>query len=117
MTIDMETLRLWLDGGRPVTVLDVRPAEEREEWSIPGSLRVDAYDALRAENADALASVPIPPGAPVVTVCAAGRTSLLAAAAPVPRNSKTILQYNLEGLLPERDPSDLEAGSNGCAVG
>jgi glyoxylase-like metal-dependent hydrolase (beta-lactamase superfamily II)/rhodanese-related sulfurtransferase len=79
MTIDMETLRHWLDSGRPVTVLDVRPDKERQEWSIPGSLHVDAYDQLRAGKPSALDTVQIPGNAPVVTVCAMGRTSLLAA--------------------------------------
>jgi glyoxylase-like metal-dependent hydrolase (beta-lactamase superfamily II) len=79
MTIDMETLRTWLETGREVTILDVRPARERAEWSIPGSLHVDAYDALRAHDPHALDGVQLPLAVPVVTVCAAGRTSLIAA--------------------------------------
>jgi glyoxylase-like metal-dependent hydrolase (beta-lactamase superfamily II) len=78
-TIDVETLRRWLEEGRPVTVLDVRPASERAEWAIPGSLHVNAYDALRAHDPAALAEVEIPGDRPVVTVCAAGKTSLIAA--------------------------------------
>jgi len=27
-TIDVETLRMWLEEGRPVTILDVRPMVE-----------------------------------------------------------------------------------------
>ncbi len=50
MTIDVETLRAWLEEGRPVTVLDVRPTAERAEWAIPGSIHVNAYDALRAHD-------------------------------------------------------------------
>ena len=30
-TIDVETLRTWLEEGRPVTVLDIRPMQERVE--------------------------------------------------------------------------------------
>jgi hypothetical protein len=30
-TIDVETLRAWLEEGRPVTVLDIRPMAERAE--------------------------------------------------------------------------------------
>ena len=50
LTIAVETLRAWLEEGRPVTVLDVRPTVERAEWAIPGSIHIDAYDALRAHN-------------------------------------------------------------------
>jgi glyoxylase-like metal-dependent hydrolase (beta-lactamase superfamily II)/rhodanese-related sulfurtransferase len=78
-TIDVETLRRWLEEGRPVTVLDVRPAAERGEWAIPGSLHVDAYDALKAHDQSALAGVDVSGDGPVVTVCAAGKTSLIAA--------------------------------------
>src|SRR5207247_9789801 len=74
-----ETLRTWLEEGRPVTVLDVRPAAERQEWAIPGSIHVDAYDALLAHDPAALAVVDVPSDGPVVTVCAAGKTSLIAA--------------------------------------
>lgn len=78
-TVDVETLRSWLEEGRPITVLDVRPADERAEWAIPGSLHVNAYDALRARDPSALANVDVPGAGPVVTVCAAGKTSLIAA--------------------------------------
>src|SRR5260221_4551974 len=79
MTIDVETLRVWLEEGRPVTVLDVRPTVERAEWAIPGSIHIDAYDALRAHNPAALADVDVPSDGSVVTVCAAGKTSQIAA--------------------------------------
>src|SRR5207253_8662672 len=80
MTIDVETLRRWLEEGRPVTILDVRTTTERAEWAIPGSLHVDAYDALKAHDPAALADVDVPSDIPVVTVCAAGKTSQIAAA-------------------------------------
>ncbi len=78
-SIDVKTLQTWLEEGRPVTILDVRPAAERAEWAIPGSLHVDAYNALKAHDPAALASVNIPSNQPVVTVCAAGKTSQIAA--------------------------------------
>jgi glyoxylase-like metal-dependent hydrolase (beta-lactamase superfamily II)/rhodanese-related sulfurtransferase len=77
--INTNTLREWLDAGRKVTVLDVRPAHEREEWHIPGSIHVDAYDALKNNNPDALKSVELDKSDLVVTVCAGGRASLIAA--------------------------------------
>ena len=76
--IGVDALRDWLESGRPVTVLDIRPAVEREEWSIPGSLHLDPHEALRASTASPFAGVALPPGQPVVAVCARGNTSLLA---------------------------------------
>ena len=77
--VDVRKLRTWLEQGAPVTVLDVRPAAERSEWSIPGSLHRDAYDALRGGDPSALADVTLPTDRPIVTVCARGRTSEIAA--------------------------------------
>jgi len=79
LTIEMETFRQWLEQGRLVTVLDVRPAEERAEWMIPGSIHVDAYHALKAGDPQPLAGVMLPDDAPVVTICGAGKVSLIAA--------------------------------------
>jgi glyoxylase-like metal-dependent hydrolase (beta-lactamase superfamily II) len=87
--IDVETLRTWLEEGRPVTILDVRPAEERVEWAIPGSIHlVDAYRALNAHEQGALDAVDVADETPVVTVCGAGRTSQLAADALAARGVK-----------------------------
>jgi glyoxylase-like metal-dependent hydrolase (beta-lactamase superfamily II) len=77
-TIDAETLRSWLDAGKPVVVLDVRSAADRATWAIPGSLHIDAYDALKAHNAHALDGVVLPSDVPVVTVCNSGYTSRIA---------------------------------------
>jgi glyoxylase-like metal-dependent hydrolase (beta-lactamase superfamily II)/rhodanese-related sulfurtransferase len=63
----------------PVTILDVRPSDERTEWSIPGSQHIDAYARLRAGDEHALDEFNAPDDAQVITVCAAGRTSLIAA--------------------------------------
>src|SRR5437879_5780541 len=78
-TISTEGLRELLERGAAVTVLDVRPAAERAEWSIPGSVHADAYDALRRGDPTALADFHPTNGDRVVTVCAAGKTSMLAA--------------------------------------
>src|SRR2546425_10609970 len=53
-TISTEGLRELLEQGAPVTVLDVRPAAERAEWAIPGSVHADAYEALRRRDPTAL---------------------------------------------------------------
>ncbi len=77
-TIDVDELRAMLAEHQPVTVLDVRKAEDRAEWAIPGSLHIDAYEALKAGDPGALADAAIPMDAPVVTVCGAGKVSLTA---------------------------------------
>jgi glyoxylase-like metal-dependent hydrolase (beta-lactamase superfamily II)/rhodanese-related sulfurtransferase len=78
-TIDVDTLRTWLDTGRPVTVLDVRSAVDRAEWTIPGSMHIDAYAALKIKDPHALDAVDLPGDTLVVTVCGAGKISLVAA--------------------------------------
>jgi rhodanese-related sulfurtransferase len=45
--IDSKTLRDMLDRGEPVTVVDVRKAEDHAEWSVPGSVNLDAHDRWR----------------------------------------------------------------------
>jgi glyoxylase-like metal-dependent hydrolase (beta-lactamase superfamily II) len=77
--VDTETLREWLDAHVPVTVVDIRTAEDRAQWAIPGSLHVDAYEAVRSGDPDALASLALDPARPVVTVCNAGKVSQTAA--------------------------------------
>src|SRR5258708_914157 len=77
--IDVSTLAKWLGEKRPVTIIDVRPKSEREEWSIPGSIHADVYDRLKANDQTAFDDLKISEHTPVVTVCAAGKTSLKAA--------------------------------------
>ena len=93
-SIAVETLRTWLEEGRPVTILDVRPAAERVEWAIPGSVHFDAYRALNQRDPHALDALDVAADAPVVTVCAAGRTSQLAAEQLAARG---IPAFSLEG--------------------
>jgi glyoxylase-like metal-dependent hydrolase (beta-lactamase superfamily II) len=77
--IDVDTLRDWLEARRPVTVVDVRPMAARAEWAIPGSVHVDAAEALRTGRPGPLADVALPADRPVVTVCNAGNSSEIAA--------------------------------------
>jgi glyoxylase-like metal-dependent hydrolase (beta-lactamase superfamily II) len=78
--IEAETLREWLDAQQPVTVLDIRTDADRAQWAIPGSMHLNAYEALRAGQPGALADATFPLDRPVVTVCNAGRVSQTAAA-------------------------------------
>jgi rhodanese-related sulfurtransferase len=66
--ISVETLRDMLEQGQLVTVLDVRHTGEWAEWAIPGSLNADVYDALKANQAEALAGINLRADRPVVTV-------------------------------------------------
>jgi glyoxylase-like metal-dependent hydrolase (beta-lactamase superfamily II)/rhodanese-related sulfurtransferase len=77
--IDATTLRDMLERGERVTVVDVRRGEDHAEWSIPGSVHFDAYDALHAGDERAMEELELPEGAPVVTVCGRGRSSAVAA--------------------------------------
>ena len=78
-SVDVKTLRGWLERGESVTVVDVRRAHEHEEWSIPGSVGYDAYDRLKAGDEGAMDDLAVPGDGPVVTVCNAGHASTTAA--------------------------------------
>ncbi len=93
-SVTVEQLRTWLANKENVVVLDVRPKEQREEWQIPGSIYVDAYKRLNANDATVLDEVSIPENSTVVTVCAAGRTSGIAANE---LRKKGIDAYSLDG--------------------
>ncbi|MBI4502741.1 MAG: MBL fold metallo-hydrolase [Gemmatimonadetes bacterium] len=73
-----DQLRAMLERGELVTVVDVRTAQDRAEWFIPGSLHVDVHDALWANDPRALSDFVLPSPGPIVTVCGQGRTSMLA---------------------------------------
>jgi glyoxylase-like metal-dependent hydrolase (beta-lactamase superfamily II)/rhodanese-related sulfurtransferase len=77
--IDTNTLRTMLEEGKEISILDIRPIEERTEWFIPGSIYLNAYDKLKANNPDALHGLYLDITVPVVTICAGGKTSMIAA--------------------------------------
>jgi glyoxylase-like metal-dependent hydrolase (beta-lactamase superfamily II)/rhodanese-related sulfurtransferase len=91
--IDVNTLDEWLTTGKEVTVLDIRPKDQREEWQIPGSLYADAYKRLRQGDYSVMDEVSLPENVPVVAVCAAGNTSKIAARE---LRKKGIEAYSLE---------------------
>ncbi len=78
-TIDTNTLRIWLETGKKVSILDIRPSDERTEWFIPGSVHFNAYDKLKASDPNALEGIRLDKTIPIVTVCGAGKASLIAA--------------------------------------
>ncbi len=92
--ITVETLRMWLEEGHPLTILDVRYTADRAEWWIPGSMHVDAYNALSTHDPAALSTVKLSKDIPVVTVCVSGITSQIAAEQLARRGMEA---YSLEG--------------------
>ncbi|HEU4859359.1 MAG TPA: MBL fold metallo-hydrolase [Chitinophagaceae bacterium] len=92
--VSTETLRNWLETRKEVSILDVRPIEERLEWFIPGSIYFNAYDKLKAHKPDALYGLHLDKRIPIVTVCAAGKTSSIAAGQ---LNEQGFEVYSLKG--------------------
>ena len=74
-----ELLRDWLEAGRAVDVIDIRPSAEYSAWKIPGARNIDVYWAIHANDPGALADYQARAGIPVVLVCFSGQTSLIAA--------------------------------------
>lgn len=77
-TMASEELRERLARAEPVTVLDIRKGEDFAEWTVPGSVHIDAYDALKAGQPSGLETADLPRDRPVVTVCGMGITAALA---------------------------------------
>ena len=77
--ISLSELLGLLSRQEDVAIIDIRPLAEREEWSIPGSRHVDVYAALKSGDEHALDDLDLDPANPVVTVCAVGKMSQLAA--------------------------------------
>jgi len=78
-TLDTNTLRAWLEAGKNISILDIRPIAERTEWYIPGSVHFNVYDKLKADRPYALRGLYLDKTIPIVTICAGGKTSLIAA--------------------------------------
>ena len=93
-TIDPNTLKDWLAKGKSVTVLDIRPDNERQEWFIPQSTHFNVFDQLKSGDKHALDSLNIDKEIPVVTVCAGGNLSQVAAEI---LSEKGYDAYSLEG--------------------
>src|SRR5687768_5131765 len=92
--ITVEQLQEKLNKHENVFILDVRPEDQRKEWKIADSVHVDAYKQLNAGDDTALDIVDLPHDSTVVTVCAAGRTSLLASKL---LQRKGVQAYSLDG--------------------
>ena len=92
--ITVKELQEKLSKHENVFILDVRPTDQRKEWKIADSIHIDAYEQLNAGDDTALDIVEVPQDSIVVTVCAAGRTSLLASKL---LQRKGVPAYSLKG--------------------
>ncbi len=95
-TINTQTLRNWLEVGHPLSILDIRPMSERAEWFIPQSIHFNAYDRLKNNDFEVFKDLHLDKNVPVVTFCAGGRMSLMAAKILALQGYDT---YSLEGGL------------------
>jgi len=93
-TIDTKTLREWLETGKEVSIIDIRPIQERAEWYIPQSIYINAYDKLKANDTTAFKGLHLDKKIPAVVICAGGKTSLIGA--EILRN-QGFDAYSLEG--------------------
>jgi glyoxylase-like metal-dependent hydrolase (beta-lactamase superfamily II)/rhodanese-related sulfurtransferase len=93
-SVNTDQLKTWLEDNENILVLDVRPKEQREEWQIPGSVYLNAYQRLNENDMSVMNEISIPENTIVVTVCAAGKTSSIAASE---LRKKGIQAYSLEG--------------------
>lgn len=92
--ITTDILRTWLEKGKEVSILDIRPIQERIEWFIPGSISYNAYDKVKARDPNAFQGLHLDKTVPVVTICGGGKTSLIAAGL---LNEQGFEAYSLQG--------------------
>lgn len=68
-------------GDEDLLLLDIRPADEFEDWHMPDSENIDVYDVLRENPEDATeAFQDLPAETEIVTVCGVGAVSATATA-------------------------------------
>lgn len=72
-------LQKMFEDGKEVVVLDIRPQEQREEWQIADSVHKNVYDGLVSGDKTVFDNTAFDKDTPIVTVCAGGKTSLIAA--------------------------------------
>ncbi|HOY14102.1 MAG TPA: rhodanese-like domain-containing protein [Saprospiraceae bacterium] len=92
--INWKTLVNWIDEKKSITILDIRPQNERDEWYIPESQYHNAYEKLKTGDFDALNDFEFDQRTPIITICAKGRLSLFAAEILANKGAEV---YSLEG--------------------
>ena len=92
--ITVQELRELLENKKPVKILDVRPKVQRDEWKIIESTFVDVYEELKSGKRKLFKDLEFSKNIPVVTLCAAGKTSMIAMEQ---LREEGIEAYSLEG--------------------
>ncbi|MBB4801697.1 rhodanese-like domain-containing protein [Flavobacterium aquidurense] len=92
--ITVAELQKMFEDNKDIVVLDIRPQEQREDWKIAQSVYKDVYNSLIAGDKNALDGISLSKETPIVTVCAGGKTSLIASEI---LNKKGYEAYSLQG--------------------
>jgi rhodanese-related sulfurtransferase len=77
--ISSATLKSWLETGKKVSIVDIRPGSQRPESPISGSIHIDVYDKLKQNDSSAFDNLYLDKLIPVVTFCGGGKASIIAA--------------------------------------
>jgi rhodanese-related sulfurtransferase len=96
--INAEILKSWLENGKKVSIIDIRPAGQWQQPSITGSIHVDVYDKLKQNDSSAFENLYLDKSIPVVIFCNGGKASMIAAEMLTLKGYDT---FSLEGGLTE----------------
>ncbi len=77
--ISSATLKRWLETGKKVSIVDIRPGSQRSESSISGSIHIDVYDKVKQNDSSAFDNLHLDNLVPIVTFCGGGKASMIAA--------------------------------------
>lgn len=77
--ISSVTLKSWLETGKQVSIVDIRPVSQRPESPISESIHIDVYDKLKQNDNSAFDNLHLDKSVPIVTFCGGGKVSIIAA--------------------------------------
>lgn len=77
--IGPEKLKEWIDVGKNVNIIDVRPGNQRAESHIPNSMHLDVYDKIKNNDPNAMFGFFMDKSVPIVTFCNRGKVANIAA--------------------------------------